>query len=247
MKLRAALRSACRIAGAASVSCALAIPSVLLTSPAQAGFFSSTPGVATQMVEGGHRAGPKAYFRMCKREPGLCANDQHRSDQPQVAMTKPLWQTVISVNESLNDQIRERDDLSLFGQSDFWTLGRRYGDCEDYIIAKKQALIAHGIAPENLLYAVIRNRWDRGYHAVLILRTTDGDYVLDNLRDRILPWEDSDYDFIMRQAAGEPMAWVSVGRRGVQPVAVSMTAKRTSGATAEDSLVARLGQPPEGR
>ena len=128
---------------------------------------------------------------MCRREPALCAMDRHVSNvRPQI-MNAALWRQVIRVNEALNDQIRERDDWRTYGVSDYWTLGRRYGDCEDYIVAKKQALSAQGIASENLLYAVARNRRDAGYHAVLILRTTDGDYVLDNLRDRILPWERS--------------------------------------------------------
>ncbi|MEM8731707.1 MAG: transglutaminase-like cysteine peptidase [Pseudomonadota bacterium] len=185
---------------------------------AEAGWFSrSVPGQSTSMVEGAHRAAPKAYYRMCDRQPALCNMDRHAPGVTAEVMTKQRWRTVIDLNEQVNDQIIERNDLHVFGVSDYWTVGHRYGDCEDYTITKKQALIAQGFAPENLLYGVSRNTWDRGYHAVLILRTTDGDYVLDNLRDRILPWEDTGLDFVMRQAAGEAMAWVAVADRGAPP------------------------------
>lgn len=191
---------------------------VLGLSSASAGLFGpSVPGQSTMMIEIGHRAAPRAYYKMCKREPILCEMDQHSGEGRLEAMSDTSWQMVLDLNEEINARIRPRDDLSLFGVSDFWTRGLRYGDCEDYVIAKKEALIARGIAPENLLYGIIRDDWNGGYHATLILRTTDGDYVLDNLRDRILPWEETGYDFIMRQSGVEAEAWVAVEARGASP------------------------------
>ena len=137
--------------------------------------------------------------------------------RPTEDMSEDRWRGVIALNKAINRQMRERDDYRVYGVADFWTIGGRYGDCEDFVITKKKALISRGFAPENLLYAVSRNRWDSGYHAVLILRTTDGDYVLDNLRDRILPWEEAGLDFRMRMSSEEPSAWVAVANRGVEP------------------------------
>ncbi|MDT8343702.1 MAG: transglutaminase-like cysteine peptidase, partial [Thermohalobaculum sp.] len=122
------------------------------------------------------------------------------------------WRRVRALNLALNQRIRPRDDIDIYGVSDHWADGRAdgIGDCEDYIIAKKLALLATGRwRADQLLYAVVRS-WRRGYHAVLILRTDRGDFVLDNLRDSILSWEDSDYDFVIRQSAAEPMRWVTV-------------------------------------
>ncbi len=198
----------------------LIVPFVLLEPhTASAGLFGpSVPGQSTMMIEIGHRAAPRAYDKMCKREPILCEMDRHSGAGQLETMSEVRWQMVLDLNEELNERIRPRDDLSLFGVSDFWTRGLRYGDCEDYIIAKKEALIARGMAPENLLYGIIQDDWNGGYHAVLILRTTDGDYVLDNLRDRILPWEKTGYDFIMRQSGIEAEAWVAIETRGASPL-----------------------------
>lgn len=216
MYLRCATETGCR--AGAFIAGFVALWFMTSSTPAVAGLFStSIPDRATSMIEGAHRAAPRAYYRMCERQPALCALDQHRASEPAAQMTEPLWRMVLTVNEEINDRVEERDDLRLFGVSDFWTAAQRFGDCEDYVIAKKQTLVARGIAPENLLYAVSRNRWDAGYHAVLILRTTDGDYVLDNMRDRVLPWEDTRYDFVMRQAAHEAMAWVAVSPQGQPP------------------------------
>ena len=38
-------------------------------------------------------------------------------------------------------------------------------------------------------------------HAVLLVRTTEGDYVLDNLSPYIVRWTDTDYTFIKREIA----------------------------------------------
>ena len=48
-------------------------------------------------------------------------------------------------------------------------------------------------------------------HALLTVTTTSGDYILDNLTDRILPWDETDYKFLWRQAQFDPNIWVALG------------------------------------
>ena len=94
-------------------------------------------------------------------------------------------------------------------RTDYWTIGRHQGDCEDFIIAKKHALMAKGWKADQLLYAVVEGRYSE-YHAVLVVRTEWGDYVLDNLNGQIAPWQETRYRFIIRQSAANPNAWVRV-------------------------------------
>ena len=117
------------------------------------------------------------------------------------------------INSKVNARIRAGHDYELYGISDFWTSGRKIGDCEDYMIAKKQALIAAGWSADQVLYAVVIGS-ETPYHAVLIVRTDKGDLVLDNLRGQILDWRASGYRFVVRQSAANPQQWVRV----VEPV-----------------------------
>ena len=41
-------------------------------------------------------------------------------------------------------------------------------------------------------------------HALPTVTTTSGDYILDNLTDCILPWDQTDYKFLWRQAQFDP-------------------------------------------
>ncbi|MFK7942449.1 MAG: transglutaminase-like cysteine peptidase [Paracoccaceae bacterium] len=179
------------------------------TAPAEANWFSSTPVKATVQAEGSFHKGPRGYHRMCVREPDLCAYDRQAAETQGATAPAPIdkarWQQVDDINSNLNWKIRPRVDQG----PDYWTIGLRSGDCEDYAIAKKHALIEAGFSPDQLLYAVVGGIRTR-YHLVLILRTEHGDYVLDNLTDRIKPWERSGYSFVVRQTAENPMQWARI-------------------------------------
>ena len=113
------------------------------------------------------------------------------------------------VNQEVNRRLVPRSDIDVYGTSDFWTAGRFVGDCEDYMIAKKQDLIAAGWRADQVLYAVVEGI-ETPYHAVLIVRTDQGDFVLDNLTDRITRWDQSGYRFVIRQSSERPDRWVRV-------------------------------------
>ena len=55
-------------------------------------------------------------------------------------------------------------------------------------------------------------------HAVLTVRTDKGDYVLDNLNDKVEAWNQTGYRFLKRQAIDNTGRWVSI--RGGQQVLV---------------------------
>jgi predicted transglutaminase-like cysteine proteinase len=80
---------------------------------------------------------------------------------------------------------------------------------EDFALLKRRILIQRGISPANLLLTVVRKPDGEG-HAVLTLRTSNGDFVLDNLASNIKPWFDTPYSFIKRQSSNNAGRWVTI-------------------------------------
>ena len=57
-------------------------------------------------------------------------------------------------------------------------------------------------------------------HAVLMVRTDRGDFVLDNKRDAILPWRKTGYVYLQREGS-TGSTWVSLGAAFASPVATA--------------------------
>lgn len=68
---------------------------------------------------------------------------------------------------------------------DTWSVNRRYGDCEDYALEKRRLLLAAGWPSSALILGIGTDRFGAG-HAVLIVRLTSGDLVLDNQIDNMI-------------------------------------------------------------
>ncbi len=73
-------------------------------------------------------------------------------------------------------------------------------DCEDFALLKRRMLIQRGFSAADLLMTVVRKPDGEG-HAVLTLRTAEGDFVLDNLASDVKPWFATPYSFVKRQSS----------------------------------------------
>ena len=49
-----------------------------------------------------------------------------------------------------------------------------------------------------------------GGHAVLTVVTDLGDFVLDNIEQKVLLWQDAEIYFLKRQSESNPNTWVSL-------------------------------------
>ena len=119
------------------------------------------------------------------------------------------------VNLRINRAIRYVSDRTLYGDEDYWRLpldagGRAEGDCKDYVLEKRRALIAHGVPAADLSIAIVETSWGET-HAVLLVTTDRGELVLDSLSPWIKPWQDVRYRWIERQAPGRQLTWVKLG------------------------------------
>jgi|WetSurMetagenome_2_1015567.scaffolds.fasta_scaffold76781_2 predicted transglutaminase-like cysteine proteinase len=119
-----------------------------------------------------------------------------------------------AVNRLINQQIIFAPDIVTYGVDDYWAepleAGQTHGDCEDYVLEKRRALIERGAPESALSIAVVRTRRGEG-HAVLLVATDQGELVLDSLTPWVVGWQEAPYEWVERQKPGEPMVWVRTG------------------------------------
>lgn len=88
-----------------------------------------------------------------------------------------------SVNNLVN-QKRYITDSKNWGKSDYWATPveflQRGGDCEDFAIMKYTALRSLGVPEERLRIAIVQDTKKNIPHAVLVVYTEAGAYILDN-------------------------------------------------------------------
>lgn len=150
-------------------------------------------------------AAPSGAAELCTRYSWACAKTSGgaKISAQQIA-------TVQKINRKINQSVRSVPDQRQYRSKDVWALPTRAGgDCEDYALAKKLKLVQMGYAPQELLIATVVHK-RLGPHAVLVMRTDSGDYVLDNLTNRVLPWNETDYFFVQMQDPRNPRGWVGV-------------------------------------
>lgn len=104
----------------------------------------------------------------------------------------PLATQLHQVNTFFNDNIHYISDQQNHGVKDHWqsqreTLQSGQGDCEDYALAKYQALQDLGIPEKELHLFYVKNR-NNIAHMVLVHTNAEGkSQVLDNESSRVLP------------------------------------------------------------
>lgn len=141
-------------------------------------------------------------------------------------MTAKLWVRLNRVNDQVNHAFRAATDLATFGQADYWTTpiaaGVRTGDCEDYVLEKQRALLAAGLPREALNIGIVVTPQGET-HAVLLVATSEGEFVLDNMSPWVKPWDQTGYRWRQRQVDGDAFKWVMVpdpSRRYVAPAPI---------------------------
>jgi predicted transglutaminase-like cysteine proteinase len=149
---------------------------------------------------------------------GLPASRDERASAPAgtdaaiLTLDGDNWALLNRVNRSVNRRIRQTPDIANYGQLDYWQApmnnGAR-GDCEDYVLAKREALIEAGVPAATLSIAIVETRWGES-HAVLLVAGDTGEVVLDNLSAWISRWDRTDYVWRERQAPGQVFEWVTV-------------------------------------
>ncbi|WP_332689587.1 transglutaminase-like cysteine peptidase [Devosia sp.] len=143
-------------------------------------------------------ATPTAMTFFCRKYEGECATRGASS----VRLTADLMKVLDQVNKRVNRAISYRGE-----SADIWTLNPRSGDCEDYALSKRSALIQMGVPAGSLRIAVTAT--PRGVpHAILVVKTSGGDVVLDNRSNAVKELRASGYRVQMMSSAN-PLRWVA--------------------------------------
>ncbi|RUX92819.1 transglutaminase-like cysteine peptidase, partial [Mesorhizobium sp. M7D.F.Ca.US.004.01.2.1] len=150
------------------------------------------------MHTGGRTTQPVGHYEFCQRIAGECS--ERTAKGAPVELTRKLWATIVNINNSVNTRIKPRTDMENYGVEEYWAYpDNGYGDCEDYALEKRRELMDAGVPAGNLLMTVARQPNGDG-HAVLTVRTSLGEFILDNLETKVLSWTDTDYTYLKRQS-----------------------------------------------
>ncbi len=105
-------------------------------------------------------------------------------------------QSIKAMANKVNDLVNEKryiTDSKNWGKSDYWATPveflQRGGDCEDFAIMKYTALRSLGVPEERMRVAIVQDLQKNIPHAVLVVYTENGAYILDNQIKRLIDAE----------------------------------------------------------
>ncbi len=168
------------------------------------GFAEATP--ATMGITG-NAAPPIGHYEFCRDNPSECA--YAGGDAGPAILSEDRWKTILKINYTVNTTIKPMTDMELYGVEEKWAIPTWAGDCEDYALLKRKELIAAGFSPSDTLMTVVLQPNGEG-HAVLTVRTDHGDFILDNMRNKVMLWSDTEYTYLKRVSVENPSRWVKI-------------------------------------
>lgn len=166
---------------------------------------------------------PIGWQQFCVDNPDECRSA--RSAETVKSLDEKAWSELLAVNLAFNKAIEPVTDMEQHGVIENWsyaTTGK--GDCEDYVLEKRRALIRRGWPLSALLITVVLDKEGNG-HAVLTVVTDRGEFVLDNQTDKVLPWSQSGLTFFRRQSPESQNVWQDLGRLLGTPEVVTTAIK----------------------
>ncbi len=163
----------------------------------------------TQMAEGQKTFPPLGHVEFCMKNPSECRIHRNGKGSAPVKLNSKTWGQLVRINQQVNASLHPKEDQSNHGRLDVWSLRGRYGDCEDYALRKRHNLLRLGWPSHSVLMTTARDHKNRP-HAVLIARTDRGDFVLDNLSNRVRAWKKVPYLWLKRQSRHNPQKWVQL-------------------------------------
>ena len=165
------------------------------------------PKAQASMITGSVTSQPIGHYEFCQKHRDECSVRSRTTAAPKI--TEFGWNIVREINVSVNTRITPMTDQELYGRDEVWEYPTDAGDCEDFVLQKRKELMGRGFSASDLLITVVRKPDGEG-HAVLTLRSSEGDYVLDNLENEVKLWSDTPYTFLKRQATFNTGRWVTI-------------------------------------
>lgn len=152
--------------------------------------------------------GPFAHARFCLQYPGDCESGAAAAKANTFVLNAARWAQLADLNREVNRSIRpQRNDGGVIAER--WRVWPAAGDCNDYAVTKRHALLERGWPANVLLLAEVLTRSGE-HHLVLVVRARNGDFVLDNMTDTILTYARARYQWLRVQSPRNPKFWFAV-------------------------------------
>jgi predicted transglutaminase-like cysteine proteinase len=165
------------------------------------------PGYLVPIVESSPILAPFQHVRFCLRYPSDCKSDPTENER--IDLNEETSKLLDRVNRDVNGAISPTVKGSGSDLQDGWTISPIVGDCNDYAVTKRHELLQSGLPAKALRLSVVKTATGIG-HLVLVVVTTRGDLVLDNLTETIRPWQNTDYRWLKIQSAADARFWYEV-------------------------------------
>jgi predicted transglutaminase-like cysteine proteinase len=154
---------------------------------------------------------PMAYTLFCMRYKNECPRRM-----PAIvfrggsrAMTNERRAQLREVNGEVNHAIQYEKSVAS-EPIERWQIAPERGICNDYAVTKRHELMKRGWPRRTLLLAEVSSGGSVN-HTVLVVRTSEGDLVLDSVTRNIVRWSDTPYAWLRIQSPYHPRLWSRVG------------------------------------
>jgi predicted transglutaminase-like cysteine proteinase len=162
---------------------------------------------STSIVDASPTLAPFQHVRFCLRYPSDCKSSPTENEH--IELNAETFELLKRVNHDVNASITPVFKSYGSDLQDGWTIAPVVGDCNDYAVTKRHELLESGLPAKALLLSVVKTSSRIG-HLVLVVVTTKGDIVLDNLTETIRPWQNTDYQWLKIQSANDARFWYEV-------------------------------------
>jgi predicted transglutaminase-like cysteine proteinase len=156
---------------------------------------------------------PIGWYNLCRAQPEECQAGPQRAVNVELTPEARMLLTTVTVlaNHTIQGQTDdEHYHIDRKTLVDWWTYpDDGAGDCSDYMLLKRKMLIEAGWPRSAALATVVIDQHGDG-HAVLTVTTDQGDFILDNLTDKLLRWDKTGYAYVKRQSREDESVWVAI-------------------------------------
>ena len=193
-------------------------PTLLLSAVLAGAFFADSAHARnrqdmtpTPIVEASPALAPFQHVRFCLRYPSDCKSDP--TENGRIELTTENSELLKRVNRDVNATIVSTVKRHGPEFGDSWTIAPSMGDCNDYAVTKRHELLRSGLPARALRLSAVKTSSGMG-HLVLVVATTKGDLVLDNLTEAVVPWQRTDYRWLKIQSARDARFWFKIRASG---------------------------------
>jgi predicted transglutaminase-like cysteine proteinase len=170
--------------------------------------------LSTPIMDASPTLAPFQHVRFCLRYPSDC--ESNSVENGRIELSTENLELLKRVNHNVNISIIPTVKGYGTNLGDGWTIAPDMGDCNDYAVTKRHELLVSGLPSKALRLSVVKTASGIG-HLVLVVITTKGDIVMDNLTEVIRPWQATEYHWLKIQSASDAKFWYEIKVRSGGP------------------------------